>query len=450
VAMVADNVFIVADDGQEETTGGTSCASPLWAGFTALVNQQAAAAGLPPVGFLNPALYHIGTNSGFTACFDDITVGNNTNYSSATEWLAVPGYDLCTGWGTPNGTSLIIALTQPDGFQITPGRGAVANGPVGGPFTVPAQTFSLTNTGTSSLNWSLGTTSTWLNVSSTSGTLAAAGGGISLTLSLNASTLSLPPGVYPANLWFTNVTSGLAQLRQFTLQVGQELVLDGSFEAGDFCYWVLSGDSSVYTNNFVDFTNDESGANYPANGTNEYFAALGQVGDLAYLSQPLPTQPGQSYLLSLYLENNNSQATPNQFQVLWNTNSTSPNIISNQVNQAGFGWTKLQFLVTAASNVTTLEFGFRNDNNFDGLDNVSVLPVPTPSFQAPTVTAGVLQLVWPALPGLQYQVQYTSSLAQPIWTALASPATATSSTMTASDTPGLDSQRFYRVEVLPP
>ena len=46
VAMVADNVLIVADNGQQEITGGTSTAAPLWAGFAALANQQAVAAGL--------------------------------------------------------------------------------------------------------------------------------------------------------------------------------------------------------------------------------------------------------------------------------------------------------------------------------------------------------------------------------------------------------------------
>ena len=60
VAMVADNIFIVADDGYLETTGGTSTATPLWAGFAALANQQAAAAGVSNIGFVNPALYHIG------------------------------------------------------------------------------------------------------------------------------------------------------------------------------------------------------------------------------------------------------------------------------------------------------------------------------------------------------------------------------------------------------
>ena len=81
--------------------GGTSCAAPLWAAFTALVNQQAAAASQPPVGFLNPALYAIGKGANYTTCFHDITTGNNTWSGSPNLFFAVPGYDLCTGWGTP-------------------------------------------------------------------------------------------------------------------------------------------------------------------------------------------------------------------------------------------------------------------------------------------------------------------------------------------------------------
>ncbi len=447
VAMAADNVFIVADNGQEETTGGTSCASPLWAGFAALVNQQAAAASLPPIGFLNPALYHIGTNSAYNACFDDVTVGNNTNTTSAVHWLAVRGYDLCTGWGSPSGGSLIIALTQPDGFQITAARAAVANGPAGGPFTTTTQTFSLTNTGAAALNWSLGTTSTWLNLSSTSGTLTASGGGTSISLNLNSAALSLAAGVYTADLWFTNLTSGLAQLRQYTLQVGQELVLDGGFEAGDFCYWVLSGDSSIYTNNFVDFSLDPNGVDY-ASDAGIYFGALGQVNNLAYLSQPLPTRAGQLYLLSLWFENNTGY-TPNQFQVQWNTNSSAANVIYDQTDMGAFDWSNLQFTVSASSNVTILQIGARNDNDFDGVDNVSVMAVPMPNFQAPTVANGILQLAWPALPGVSYQVQYATSLSPPNWTPLAPPVTATTSPLTASDNIGPAPQRFYRVTISP-
>jgi hypothetical protein len=442
VAMAADNIFIVADNGQNEKSGGTSCAAPLWAGFTALANQQAVAAGLSTVGFLNPALYNIGTNAGYTACFDDVTVGSNTN-NDPNDFLAVPGYDLCTGWGTPSGGSLIIALTQPDGFQITPRRGAVGNGPAGGPFTVSAQTLLLANTGQSAFNWTVGNAPAWLNVSSTGGTLAS-GGAYSVFLNVNSAANQLPAGVYTADLWFTNLASGLAQLRQFTLQVSQELVLDGSFESGDFSYWTLSGDSSIYTNNFVDYAADPYGTGYsPYAGT--YFAAMGQSGDLAYLSQPLPTQAGQPYLLSFYLQNING-ATPNQFVVEWNTNSTSPNVIFDQTDMGAFAYIYLQFVAQASSDVTTLTFGFRNDSDFFCFDNVSVMPIPVPNIQAPTLVNGSLQLSWPSYPGVSYQVQYTTDLSQ-AWANVGGLVPATGNFTTVAESLGPDSQGFYRVMI---
>ena len=83
--------------------GGTSFAAPMWAGYLALVNQQSVANGGTPLGFINPALYSIGGGSGYTADFHDITSGSN-GYSATT------GYDLASGWGSPNGAALISAL----------------------------------------------------------------------------------------------------------------------------------------------------------------------------------------------------------------------------------------------------------------------------------------------------------------------------------------------------
>jgi len=84
---------------------GTSLATPLWAGFTALMNEQALSAGKPPLGFLNPAIYAIGESSNYDSDFHDMTSGSNGAYN------AVTGYDLVTGWGSPNGQNLIDALT---------------------------------------------------------------------------------------------------------------------------------------------------------------------------------------------------------------------------------------------------------------------------------------------------------------------------------------------------
>jgi hypothetical protein len=111
VALTADNVLVIADNGTlYPGTGGTSCAAPLWAGFTALVNQQAAGAGVPPVGFLNPTIYSLAKSPSYGSYFHDITTGDNTWSGSPNLFPAVAGYDLCTGWGTPVGQNLINAF----------------------------------------------------------------------------------------------------------------------------------------------------------------------------------------------------------------------------------------------------------------------------------------------------------------------------------------------------
>jgi uncharacterized repeat protein (TIGR01451 family) len=107
VALTGDNVFVVSSGGSQGLFGGTSCASPLWAGFMALVNQQAAINGIAPPGFINPAVYAIAAGPNYTSCFHDITTGDNVWPGSANLFHAVAGYDLCTGLGTPPfGTNL--------------------------------------------------------------------------------------------------------------------------------------------------------------------------------------------------------------------------------------------------------------------------------------------------------------------------------------------------------
>ena len=85
--------------------GGTSFASPRWAAFVALVNQQAVAAGKPTVGFLNPTIYSIGLGSNYHNVLHDITSGSNGSFS------ATGNYDLVTGWGSPNGQTFLNTLS---------------------------------------------------------------------------------------------------------------------------------------------------------------------------------------------------------------------------------------------------------------------------------------------------------------------------------------------------
>src|SRR5580704_2098372 len=89
--------------------GGTSFAAPRWAGFLALVNQQVAANGNSTLGFVNPVVYSIGAATNDNNDFHDITSGNNSN-GHGQSYNAVVGYDLVTGWGSPNGQNLIYAL----------------------------------------------------------------------------------------------------------------------------------------------------------------------------------------------------------------------------------------------------------------------------------------------------------------------------------------------------
>ena len=114
--------------------GGTSFAAPMWAGYIALVNQQLVANGHPRIGFLNPTIYAQNVTSSYGTNFHDVVSGTSGSYS------AVTGYDLVTGWGSPN-AGLIAALTS--GTTQTPA------------FTIGASPTALTvtagNNGTSTI-----------------------------------------------------------------------------------------------------------------------------------------------------------------------------------------------------------------------------------------------------------------------------------------------------------
>jgi subtilase family serine protease len=98
------NQYSCYDGGCFEGNGGTSYAAPQWAGLTAMANEQAVNKGKSTLGFLNPAIYEIGIGTSYDSDFHDTTSGSNGGYK------AVVGYDLVTGWGSPNGPNLIKAL----------------------------------------------------------------------------------------------------------------------------------------------------------------------------------------------------------------------------------------------------------------------------------------------------------------------------------------------------
>jgi hypothetical protein len=446
VALVADNVYVAYGDGSESTVGGTSCATPLWAALTALINQQAVSAGRTNVGFLNPAIYALGESAAFTNVFHDITTGNNVSADSPNLFYAMTGYDLCTGWGTPYGQSLINALSGvPNWVEPIPAAGFTAVGPVSGPFSPASETFVLTNGDSSSHAWSLIDTASWLSVSTTNGTLAA-GGAISVSVSVAAAAGNLGPGIYNTSLVLTNHGGGVTALA-FALSVSQSIVQNGGFETGSFADWTLSGDT-VVGSEIYDAVED-SGSGYLVVHSGNYGAFLGDT-HLASLSQTLSTVPGQYYLLSLWLDNPTS-GTVQQFTLNWNTNTTSDNHIFGLLDPPAFSWTNLEFLAAATGTNTTLLIQAENDPSYFGLDDVSVTPIPPATFTALAKSAGGVRLSWVAATNLTYQVQYKTNLLQTNWLALVGTVTATNYSASLQDTGAfsLSAIRFYRLVVSP-
>ncbi|KAJ7159069.1 subtilisin-like protein [Mycena crocata] len=94
VAAYGYNIEII-HRGEAKLVGGTSCSSPIFAAVIALLNDDLAAAGKPPLGFLNPWLYE---NPG---AFNDIASGNNPGCGTQ-GYSATTGWDPITGLGTPN------------------------------------------------------------------------------------------------------------------------------------------------------------------------------------------------------------------------------------------------------------------------------------------------------------------------------------------------------------
>ena len=173
--------------------GGTSFAAPMWAAYIALADEQSLNNGGTLLGFINPTIYAQNVTSSYTTNFHDITSGTSGSYS------AVTGYDLVTGWGSPNGANLINALAP---SSTTPA------------FTLAASPTSVSvvvgNTGTSNITTtvsggfdsavalSASGQPTGVTVSFSPTSISAPGSGTSTVSFVVASTTT--PGTYPITI----------------------------------------------------------------------------------------------------------------------------------------------------------------------------------------------------------------------------------------------------------
>ncbi|MGA3350265.1 MAG: protease pro-enzyme activation domain-containing protein, partial [Candidatus Sulfotelmatobacter sp.] len=211
VSANANYTFYVCADQTTCTAnlyGGTSFAAPMWAGYLALANQQAVQNGQPTLGFINPALYTIGLGSSYDADFHDITSGSNG-------WPATVGYDLATGWGSPNGSGLINSLVGATSASFTlsasPNAVSVAQGAKG----TSTITSAISGGFDSAVALSASGQPTGVTVAFNPTSIAAPGSGTStVTITVAATAVA---GVYPITV--TGTGGGVTQTTTVTLTV---------------------------------------------------------------------------------------------------------------------------------------------------------------------------------------------------------------------------------------
>jgi Regulator of Chromosome Condensation (RCC1) repeat protein/carbohydrate binding protein with CBM4/9 domain/regulator of chromosome condensation (RCC1) repeat-containing protein len=217
-----------------------------------------------------------------------------------------------------------------------------------------------------------------------------------------------------------------------------QVLFNGDFESGDFLGWTTGG-------NFMNCAVDTNSL-YAHRGT--YGAKLGSSGTPGALGQTVPTTPGATYRLSLWLDNPAAQG-PNLFQVSWDGT-----IVLNLQDLGYIGWTNIQLLVRASQASTELQFSFQNDSAWLGLDDIQLSPAE-PGIGGVSLAEEVVRFnVANGMAGRSYQILSGSDLRQATaqWSALATntPATDGNFTITATNalTPGAPRQNFYRVKLL--
>ncbi len=213
VALNADpntgySVFV---GGTAEIIGGTSASAPLWAAYTALINQQRVSNGLGSVGFLNPLLYPIAAGSAYAAQFNDVVSGTNLFYQAG------PGYDDATGLGSFKGAALLAALSlnanQGTGTATVSGIVTTASAP---PTPIAGATVTAVSTANSAV---VGTATT----DATGAYTLSVPSGLALKITVTTGTVTAPAGVAFSGTAaaLSALSAGGSAAQSFTLTAAQ-------------------------------------------------------------------------------------------------------------------------------------------------------------------------------------------------------------------------------------
>jgi hypothetical protein len=137
-----------------------------------------------------------------------VSINSQANVQTAGAHTAtVSFYNLNNGDGN-TARAVNLQISPPPGFlAVDPQSDFASQGVRGGPFAPKSQTYTLTNTGGSPLDWTVTKNKNWISVSPASGTLAPSGTA-SVTISINAYAITLKRGTYSGAVSFKNATTG--------------------------------------------------------------------------------------------------------------------------------------------------------------------------------------------------------------------------------------------------
>jgi hypothetical protein len=370
-----------------------------------------------------------------------------------------PGYIYAyTGNGATSATLVsgpmgdgVQCLYISDALQISPAAGFSACGPVGGPFTVTNETFTLTNIGANSLDWSLSNTSLWLNASPTGGTLPG-GAATSVTVCLNSNAYSLSIGVYTATLWFTNLSDSVVQSHQFTLTVTNLPIIicpsnitvttcDTNGAVVNYTVAVSGGCPLIITNCVP-----SSGSTFPPGTTTVNCCATDSCGQSNCCSFTVTVSPPP---LSITCPSNITATTCDTNGVVVNypaltVSGGCPPIMTNCVLSSGSVFPMGTNTVNCCA---TDSWGQSNCCSF----TVTVSPLVTSVQISNVVESGTnIVITWGSIPGATYSVLRTNNLRAPTanWPAIVTgypSGGAAGSSVSYTDTTATATMNFYRI-----
>ncbi|HEX4350803.1 MAG TPA: carbohydrate binding domain-containing protein, partial [Verrucomicrobiae bacterium] len=354
-------------------------------------------------------VYAIGTgqNSSYSyaACFHDTKTGNNFSSASPGAFPAVAGYDLCTGWGTPSGVGLINALslssngtvsstntttgsTNTTGSSsanlgISPGSGSAFSGVAGGPFTPASGIFQITNESSFAVSWSLVSTSAWLKVQTSGGTLAA-NAAVNVTVSLAATANTLKMGSYSTSLAFANVAAHNVQEIPVTLQVNQPVTLSSA--QGFSASGIVGGPFSPASQTFILTNLSSSTTSWSLVNTSSWLSVSASSGTVAARGHVIvtvsPSTSAKSLNAGVYAGNIRFNSASGQIAAVPFSLVVVAPILQNGGFETGSfsGWVRSGNL--ALTSVTRLNSSYVHGGNY----GANLGPTGSPGYLSQTMT----------------------------------------------------------------